>query len=362
MPVVKDKNQLTKEEESRLQQVYYNVSSVGSYGGLAQLARTTNLPRTKVQNWLKQQTTYSLHRPVRKRFPRRKYVVRKMDSQHQADLVEMQPFSRENQGYRYMLTLIDVFSRYAWAEPLKRKTAVETANVLRNIYENNVNRIPNRLQTDSGKEFENRDVRQYLSSIGVEQFSLASPMKAAIVERFNRTLKEKMWRIFTKRGTYKWIDILPNLIKSYNNSPHRGLKNMSPSEVSKENEADVWLRQYGGLKKPTKRDVKFNVGDRVKISKAKTVFEKGYVSGWSEEDFFINAIDMKYKPVMYELRDMNNEIIRGKFYPHELQAVINKDSIYRIEKVIRRKGKQALVKFKGYKEPEWIPYSNIKRI
>lgn len=289
-----------------------------------------------------------------------------MDYQHQADLVEMQPYSRKNGGYRYMLTLIDVFSRYAWAEPLKNKTATETMSALRKIYSNNNHRIPKFLQTDAGKEFENREVHKYLSSIGVEQFSLASPMKAALVERFNRTLKEKMWRAFTAKGSYRWIEILPKLLISYNNSPHRGLKNMAPIEVVKENETDVWLKQYGHLTKPTKRDVKFNIGDRVKVSKAKSIFEKGYLPGWSEEEFFINSINIKYKPVMYELRDVNNEIIKGNFYFHELQAVINKDNVYRIEKVIRTKGigkqKKALIKWKGYKDLEWIPYSDIKKL
>ena len=235
--------------------------------------------------------------------------------------------------------------------------------VLKKIYSKS-GRIPKLLQTDAGKEFENKSVHDYLQSIGVEQFSLASPMKAAIVERFNRTLKEKMWKVFTKQGSYRWLEILPKLVHAYNNSPHRSLKNRSPASITKANESTVWLEIYGGNQKRGKKP-KFKVGDRVKLSKAKEIFDKGYLPKWTEEEFFVNAVDTKFLPVMYEVRDHRNEIIRGKFYEEELQLVINKDEVYRIERVIRTRGqgtdKQALVKWKGYKDPEWIPHSNVVR-
>lgn len=360
MPAVKN-----KKTENLLNRLYYNKESTASYGGVNRLVAKSKLPRDQVKKWLSSQLTYTLHRPARKRFPRRKYITRGLDFQHQADLVEMRPYARDNGGYHYLLTLIDIFSRYAWAKPLKRKTAPETAKVLAEIYSKS-GRIPKLLQTDAGKEFENKPVRDYLSSIEVEQFSLASPMKAALVERFNRTLKEKMWRIFTKQGSHKWLDILPKLLFSYNNSPHRSLKGRTPAEVTKANESTIWLQQYGKLQKATKKKPKFAIGDRVRISKAKSIFDKGYLPNWTEEEFFVNAINTKYSPVMYELRDHNNEVIRGKFYSAELQHVINKNNSFRIDRIVRTRGqgseKEALVKWKGYKDPEWIPHKNITHV
>ena len=353
-----------EKEQEILQRHYYDAQSIGSYGGVKRLINVTKVQPKNTKKWLSSQLTYSLHKPARRRFPRRKYVTRGLDFQHQADLVEMQPWARENSGYRYLITVIDVFSRYAWAKPLRRKTAEDTARVLMDIY-NTSGRIPQLLQTDAGKEFENKPVRDYLTTIGVEQFSLASPMKAALVERFNRTLKERMWRIFTKQGSYKWLDILPKVVHSYNHTPHRSLNGRSPAEVNKSNESNVWLQQYG-KKQKRKRKPKFAVGDRVRISKAKSIFEKGYLPNWTEEEFFVKSVDTKYSPVMYELHDHNNEVIRGRFYEPELQHVINKENTYRIERVIRTRGqgseKEALVKWKGYKDPEWISHKAIVHV
>lgn len=361
MPAV-NKETLSAKNRKLLERLYYDAQSTGSYGSVKALSTASKLHQNQVRKWLQSQFTYTLHRRALKKFPRRRYMTRGMDMQHQADLVEMQPYAGENNGYRYMLTLIDLFSRYAWAEPLKSKSADDTAKLLKKIYSTS-KRIPKYLQTDAGKEFENKPVREYLNSIGVEQFSIASPLKAAVVERFNRTLKDRMWRMFTKQGSYKWLDILPKLVHSYNNSPHRSLKNMAPSEVTKENETDVWLQMYGGKKKKKVKKPAFKVGDRVKVSKAKQIFDKGYLPNWTEEEFFINSINTKFSPTMYELRDHKKEIIRGLFYKQELQLVINKDNSYRIEKVIRTRGqgndREALVKWKGYKDPEWIPHKNI---
>ena len=100
-----------------LSNLYYNVGSPASFGSVKALARGSKLPLHKVRTWLKSQFTYTLHRTARKRFRRRKYMVRKMDFQHQADLVEMISYARDNAGYRYLLAMIDIFSRYAWASP-----------------------------------------------------------------------------------------------------------------------------------------------------------------------------------------------------------------------------------------------------
>ena len=315
MPV-RRKKKTTKnndEKEQQLEDVYFNAGHPAGFGSVSALTRATGLPRTRVEAWLRKQRTYTTHKPARVRFPTRAYVTRGLDHQWQADLVEMRPYARENQGYHYLLTVIDMFSRYAMVRPLKRKTPSEVIEAFRSIFVDEARR-PRYLQTDEGMEFESRQVRAYLHREGVEQFSVKSQFKAALVERFNRTLKTKMWRVFTHRGNYRWLDILQPLVDAYNRSHHRTL-GRRPIEVTKANETRIWQHLYGKLKKPSARKrAAFKVGDRVRLSKAKGLFEKGYKPNWSEEIFSVHSVNRKYLPLTYRLRDSRGEVIEGSFY------------------------------------------------
>ena len=288
-------------------------------------------------------------------------MTRGVNVQWQADLVEMQTMSRENQGYRYILCVIDIFSRFAYARPLKNKTGPEVAQALKDIFITSGHH-PTYLQTDQGLEFYNHHVRRVLDEFGVELFSVYSDKKAAIVERFQRTLKDRMYRAFTFQNNQAWLDLLPQLIESYNHSPHRSIKT-TPARVTKDNETDVWIKQYADVKMNAKP--KFKVGDQVLIPKIKTAFSKGYLPKWSKEIFTIHAINTKYKPALYTLKDAKNAIIEGSFYEQELQK-IDTAELYEIEKVLRKrtvKGvKQALVKWKGYKTPTWIDASEVRMV
>ncbi|KAL6418388.1 hypothetical protein ACFW04_012153 [Cataglyphis niger] len=162
----------------------------------------------------KRRLVEELHAPARRNFPRRRVAVRGYDDLWQADVVEMRPYARLNKGHNYILTVIDALSKYAWAAPLKSKSAGEVARALSKITRES-KRCPKNLQTDKGKEFYNAEVRKFAEKHGVNHYSTYSVMKASIVERFNRTLKNSMWKYFTLNGTYKWIDALPRLVKEY---------------------------------------------------------------------------------------------------------------------------------------------------
>ena len=349
--------------KQQLRKVYFDIGHPGGYGGVKALERATQLPHHQVEQWLREQRTYTLHRPARKRFPTRHYQVSKRDRQWQADLVEMIPFAKQNSGYKYMLTVIDVFSRYAWAVPLKSKSAGEVVRGLKSIFDSD-GRHPRFLQTDQGKEFENKHVVNFLrDSHDIVQFSVKSAYKAAMVERLNRTLKARMWRYFTHNGTRRWIDILPNLMDAYNRSKHRVL-GRAPIEVTPTNEMQVWQHLYGKKKKPSlRKKTKFKVGDTVRLSKVKSVFAKGYLPNWTEEEFRVSHVDRKASPIMYKVKDVYGEEIEGKFYPHELQHVANPKRIYMIERILRRRGsgpsREVLVKWLGYPEKSWIKESTL---
>ena len=181
-------------------------------------------------------------------------------------------------------------------------------------------------------------------------------MKASIVERFNRTLKEHMWRFFTQNNSYKYIDVLPKFLHAYNTSKHRTI-GMAPINVSDKNKAEILEKAFKPNKAITK--FKFKTGDKVRISKVKGHFEKGYLPNWSEEIFIIHECKSRDPPV-YIIRDQMDEIVKGIFYEPELQKVEIINDIYLIEKVIRqrKKGKKTeyYVKWKGYPDKfnSWV--------
>jgi hypothetical protein len=330
--------------------IYYDTGNPGSLGGVDRLRRAAHAHKPETEEWLRRERTYTLHKPARKRYNTRPYKTAGIDQQWQADLVEMIPYHRYNNGYKYMLTVIDLFSRYAWALPIKDKTGKILAAAFKKIFAEG--RKPQRLQTDAGREFDNRHVQHLLNIENIRFFTVNSQFKAAVVERFNRTLKARMWRYFTRQGNYQWIKVLPSLVTSYNSSVHRSI-GMTPRNVTRDVENELWTRQEEKLpQKVTQRDPKpvFRVGDKVRVSKYKSVFEKGYLPNWTEEIFTVSRL-LNTRPKQYKVVDVNEEEIRGSFYGAELQKVALPER-YAIERVIRRRrvrGRmQYLVKWLGY--------------
>lgn len=166
---------------------------------------------------IKKQIVEEIHRDARKNFVRRKYSMRGIADTIQADLIEMQNFSRENRGYRYILIAIDVFSKRSFAEPLKDKTAKETTEAMKLIFDKVGEPIRN-LQTDKGKEFYNTTMQRLLTQYDINHYSTYSATKASIVERLIRTIKRKIYMQFSFRGSNKWHDILQEVIHTYNNT------------------------------------------------------------------------------------------------------------------------------------------------
>jgi transposase InsO family protein len=331
-----------------METIYYDPKHPSSLGGVHSLQQAT---KEKAAAWLQTQRAYTLHKPARKTFQTRKTRTSHSHSQWQADLNDMIAYSKVNKGYRYILTVIDVFSRYAWAEPLKSKTAKQIIFAFKKIFKV----TPSYLQTDRGKEFENGSFQKFLHQHGVKWFAVTSTTKASLCERFNRTLKTRMFRYFTYRGSYKWVDVLQQLISSYNQSVHRSLpKGMTPHmAVQSLHHKSVWQNQEkdDAVKKSSKQ---LKLGDEVRISKHKDIFRKGYLSNWSEEIFIIAEIDDRFSPAMYVIKDEQGHKIVGKFYGSELQKVSNASGLYAIEKIIKRKANKTLVKFIGYPGTYWV--------
>ena len=222
----------------------------------------------------------------------------------------MQAFAKFNRGVKYLLAVIDVFSKYGWLIPLKDKTGKSVASALKTIFKE---RKPGKMWVDKGKEFYNKDVKDLITL-----YSTENEEKASVDERWIRTMKEKMFKYFSANSTNVYIDQLPDLVKEYNNTRHSSIK-MTPVQASKkENEFKAWRNLYPEHFEIRDINPKFSVGDKVRISKEKKTFEKGYTTRWTEEIFTIVEVKLT-SPVTYKIADLNGEEIQGTFYEPELQ-------------------------------------------
>lgn len=298
-----------------------------------------------------------LHRQARKNFKRRSTQMRGIYDTIQADLVEMGPYATKNGGMKYILTVINIFSKKAYAHALKNKSAKEVTQAMKTVL-NSMNHPITNLHVDMGTEFYNKLMKKMLQRRNINMYSTYSVQKAAIVERFNRTLKNKMWKQFSLRGSYKWIDILESLIADYNNTRHRTIK-MKPNDVNEDNESELLDDIYNRSVIEINRKSKFKVGDLVRLSKYKHVFEKGYTPNWTTEIFKIKVIQ-KTKPITYLLVDLNGQDIKGSVYAEELQLSKFPD-LYLIEKIIRKKDDKLFVKWLGFDNTHnsWIDENNL---
>ena len=297
-----------------------------------------------------------LHKPKRKNFPRRKIIVNHIDEIFAADLVEMQKFAKLNKGYRYLITCIDIFSKYSWVIPLKDKRGITIKNALEKIFKQ---RKPKFLWTDRGTEFYNKQVQDLLNENNIKLYSTNnSEIKSAVIERFNRTFKNMMYKKFTENNNTIFYNILDELVNNYNNKYHSTIK-MTPVEGSKKVNENKIKNIYNFEK--TKKPGKFKIGDRVRLSLEKNIFEKSYETNWTEEIFEI--YDIKYSNVpYYYLKDLNNEKLDGTFYEQELQKT-KQDDLYTIEKILKTNKDKIYVKWRGYDSSfnSWINKNTVTK-
>ena len=224
-----------------------------------------------------------LHKPIRKKFKQRKVLVSGTDAIWTADLVDMQSFSKSNNGFKYILMIIDVFSKYGWPIPLKTKTGPEVTKVFRDLWK--TQKTPQKLWTDKGKEFYNKSMKELLEKNNAELYSTENEERFSIVERWNRTIKRNMWKYFIANNTMKYIEILPNLIKKYNNTYHRSIKctpALTRAPSSYQHVHNALYNRPGEDNDVEVKPPKFKIGDRVRILKKKKTFEKGFTPNWTE--------------------------------------------------------------------------------
>ena len=215
-----------------------------------------------------------------------------------ADLTDMQLLSKFNKGFRFLLCIIDIYSKYAWGVPLKNKKGISIVNAFQKILKES-DRKPNITWVDKGSEFYNNSFKKRLGDNDIEMYSTNNEGKSVITERFIRTLKNKIYKYMTTISKNVYIDKLDDIVKEYNNTYHKTIK-MKPVYIKDNTYIDF-------KKEINNKDPKFKVGDYVRISKYKNIFAKGYMPNWSEEVFSIGKIKNTV-PWTYVINDLNGEL------------------------------------------------------
>ena len=271
-----------------------------------------------------------LHKPVVRKFERRKVKVYDVNEIWAADLVDMKLYENENDGYKYSLNVIDCFSKFVWIVPLRSKSGHDVFNAF-NVILNKSKTNPKFLWVDKGSEFYNKNFMKMMEMRNIKMYSVFNENKSAIIERFNRTIKERMFEYFTSIGEYRWIDEIENLVKRYNNTFHSTIK-MTPIEANSNKNHDTVFSNINRMR--DKRDIKakFKIDDKVRISISKAKFKKGYTQNWSDEVFIVSKIVLD-QPVVYQIKDSDGELIDGSFYSTELMKT-ETDTFFFIENVI----------------------------
>jgi hypothetical protein len=325
------------------------------------------------ENLLSYNYSYPLHRSFKKPNYNPYINIRYPRQQIQCDLLDISQLYRNNGGVRFLLVCIDCFSRFLWVKPLKSKHAAEVEKAFKELIEEWQPELPKQITVDQGTEFVNARVKALFRQYDITMFHPTSEGKAVYVERVNQTLQMLIYRYLTEKQTRKYIDVLQDLVKTYNTRPHRSLANNPPVEAVKDENVHFFRRVeqaridpiiHKNVKRSKKTKNKFKVGEVVRIKKWKNVFDRGYKQTFSNQYYKINRILDTLPTVTYEVQNMHdNEVIVGGFYPNELQVV--KGDIYKVERIIRSERRNGvlrhLVKWLGFgnEHNSWVDATDI---
>ena len=295
-------NVSTPAKENNVQEIYTNVKSIPNYSA-------------KIAKFLREDQNHGIHRRiVKKKFPRRRIITESPYQIFQADLIEYsnRDYAYANGGNRFILVVIDCFSKMVYARPVKRKNADYMSDAFQKIF-HDLNFFPNSLITDRGLEFYNSKVQKIFEHYGINHYhtKTKTKWKASMAERVIRTLKTRLQKYFYQNKTKRWLDFLPQLVKNYNSTPHRTI-GMSPDQVTFQNSAAIYKCVFGDIN--LKVIPRLSIGDKVRILVEKTLFEKGYKPNWSEKIYKIKSVHQNSGVVWYKIVDLDNKPLEGIRY------------------------------------------------
>ena len=297
---------------SKLNKLYEDIKSVPNYSA-------------KIADFLRQHDTHGPYQRITKKiFPRRRIIAQFPFEYFMADLIEYPQTKVINRGYKYILILIDCFTRRIWAVPMKEKSAQWSADAFASIFKT-FEEFPKNLITDGGLEFFNSSVKKIFDSFGINHFKskTKTPWKASMAERAIQTIKSRLEKYFAHSKKRIWIDIISDIVENYNKTPHRSI-GMAPLAVNDENREEVYKRLYPNYSITVV--CKLKIGDRVRKKLEKTIYEKGYTKKWSDEVFVIEKNRQSQGVCWYKLVDLNGQRVPGIWYYYNLILVARHDS------------------------------------
>jgi len=301
--------------EDEIQDAYLDTKNPGSYTGLFNFYQTNKfVGKKKVASALQKVKGYRLHFPANKKIPRRFVYVPSINNQFGMDLIDIQKYSKSNYGKRYILAVVSFFSKMAWIEPIKDKTMVQVRDALERIL-TRAGVKPAYLQSDDGTEFMGSAMKKYCQDNNINQFTTNSPLKVTYVERYIRSIRQRIQRYMTHNKTKRFVHKLRDFEKGYQNSYHRAI-GTTPSLVNQENESEIWDRLYSG-KRRKKSLNQLKVGSKVNIKLAKSTFTKGYEVNFEDSEYEVEQV-MPTNPTTYKVKAVDGTILERRFYRQEL--------------------------------------------
>ena len=352
-----------------LNKIYFDPSHPASFGGPRKLYTAVkndkyNPTFSFIQQWVQNQEAYSIHKPARHKFPRNRVVVTGRDDTWDVDLMDMVDINADNDGIKYLLVVIDIYSKYLWVRPLKNKTAKEIKMAMEDIL--NINKKTKKIRSDKGKEFDNSLLKTFLKDKGIYYYVTQNEGKANYAERVIKTLKNKIIRYLTHNNTRRYIPVLQDFVTSYNNTVHRTL-GMKPSQMTKKVARASWWKIYKPKAVYKVKPYKFRIGDTVRISFLRGKFDKEYDQKFSGELFTVTKRYRRSGIPVYHLKDYHDEPIIGSFYTQQLQKVVmDPAQTWKVEKVLKRRTRKGVkeVFIKWLRWPDrfnsWIPAADLQ--
>lgn len=336
---------------------YIRPANPASFGGITKIKRHYNTSVKNAKDILSNVASHQLHREVKKPAITNAFYVYFMRQQIQGDLCDIRSLAGANDGFKYLFVAIDMFTKFVFCRPMLSKYAHESVSVMKEMVES-FDPPPREFLSDNGGEFTSASVKRYLRSVNVKQRFTRSNIKCGGVERVNRTLQSKIYKYLTQNNTDRYIDVLPDIVYSYNNTVHRTIKTTPALAELQENHLQVrdYLMDFYNRKR---KKPKFKVGDVVVIEKERTIFRRGYHQLFNPELFVIDEVHTRMPIPLYRLWSLEkDDEILGTFYANELNKIGNPR---KVEEILDRRIKDGIqeikVKWKGFHENfnSWIP-------
>jgi len=359
--------------------IYYDPKHPASFGSANKIYRAVkaegkDVSLGKIKKFLLKQNVHTLNKPPKRKRRRRRVIVPYNHYQYDADTANMIRYSTDNDGKQHILGVINCFSKKLYTRSLESLRAEHVVPAMRSILDETPEM--ERLRTDLGSEMTSKEMKKLLKERKVKHIpTYNTEIKANQIERAWLSLKRRVFKWFEYSNTHRWIDVLSDLTKSYNQSHHSSI-DQTPDSVKPEDEIKIWKRLYE-IEPKAKRERKtkprprkaftYNLNDTVRLSIVRKPFQRGFDHQFTVEYFLISDRFVREGLEQYKVKDTQNDPVIGTFGLEDLQLIeVDADEEHKIERIVDRKkvrGRvKVLIKWLGWPEKfnSWVSESDIK--